>query len=141
MSRICGYRCEHNKSGICQISVCDKKSNISDKTEVQTFTRHTDPTITELQQENKQLKKAYDKEKYLTDKLTKQLTDEYKNTEIQYKLKNEYKNIIDELEKWLKGYWELLSGMPDIQEQAQMDILHEVSDKIKELKGNNNGKN
>lgn len=95
----------------------------------------------ELQQENKQLKKAYDKEKYLTDKLTKQLTDEYKNTEIQYKLKNEYKNIIDELEKWLKGYWELLSGMPDIQEQAQMDILHEVSDKIKELKGNNNGKN
>lgn len=56
MSRICGYRCEHNKSGICQISVCDKKSNISDKTEVQTFTRYIDPTITELQQENKQLK-------------------------------------------------------------------------------------
>lgn len=57
MSRICGYRCEHNKSGICQISVCDKKSNISDKTEVQTFTRYIDPTITELQQENKQLQK------------------------------------------------------------------------------------
>ncbi len=56
MSRICGYRCEHNKSGVCQISVCDKKSNISDKTEVQTFTRYIDPTITELQQENKQLK-------------------------------------------------------------------------------------
>ena len=56
MSRICGYSCEHNKSGICQISVCDKKSNISDKTEVQTFTRYIDPTITELQQENKQLK-------------------------------------------------------------------------------------
>lgn len=56
MSRICGYRCEHNKSGICQISVCDKKSNISVKTEVQTFTRYIDPTITELQQENKQLK-------------------------------------------------------------------------------------
>lgn len=49
---------------------------------------------------------------------------------------NQLKHIIDELEKWLKGYWELLSGMPDIQEQAQMDILHEVSDKIKELKGN-----
>lgn len=56
MSRICGYSCEHNKSGICQISVCDKKSNISDKTEVQTFTRYIDPTITELQQENEQLK-------------------------------------------------------------------------------------
>lgn len=58
MSRICGYRCEHNKSGICQISVCDKKSNISDKTEVQTFTRYIDPTITELQQENKKLNGA-----------------------------------------------------------------------------------
>lgn len=53
MSKICGYSCEHNKSGVCQISVCDKKSNISDKTEVQTFTRYIDPTITELQQENK----------------------------------------------------------------------------------------
>ena len=61
MSRICGYRCEHNKSGVCQISVCDKKSNISDKTEVQTFTRYIDPTITELQQENKQLKDNWNK--------------------------------------------------------------------------------
>ena len=61
MSRICGYRCEHNKSGICQISVCDKKSNISDKTETQTFTRYIDPTITELQQENKQLKDNWNK--------------------------------------------------------------------------------
>ena len=61
MSRICGYRCEHNKSGVCQISVCDKKSNISDKTEVQTFTRYIDPTITELQQENKQLKYNWNK--------------------------------------------------------------------------------
>lgn len=60
MSRICGYRCEHNKSGICQISVCDKKSNISDKTEVQTFTRYIDPTITELQQENRKQKEIID---------------------------------------------------------------------------------
>nr|DAO32451.1 MAG TPA: hypothetical protein [Caudoviricetes sp.] len=55
MSKICGYSCEHNKSGVCQISVCDKKSYMSDKTEVQTPTRYTD-TTTELQQENKQLK-------------------------------------------------------------------------------------
>lgn len=55
MSKICGYSCEHNKSGVCQISVCDKKSYMSDKTEVQTPTRYTD-TTTELQQENQQLK-------------------------------------------------------------------------------------
>ena len=59
MSKICGYSCEHNKSGVCQISVCDKKSYMSDKTEVQTFTRYIDPTITELQQENKQLKENW----------------------------------------------------------------------------------
>ncbi len=56
MSKICGYTCEHNKSGVCQITGCSKKSNISDKTETQTFTRYIDPVITELQEENKQLK-------------------------------------------------------------------------------------
>ncbi len=58
MSKICGYSCEHNKSGVCQISICSKKSNMKDKTEVQTFTRYIDPTITELQQENKKLNGA-----------------------------------------------------------------------------------
>lgn len=119
---------------------CENMEQLFDKYYLPLLDKHYSKTY-KLQQEKQQLKEAYDKEKYLADKLTKQLTDEYKNTEIQYKLKNEYKNIIDELERWLKGYWELLSGMPDIQEQAQMDILHEVSDKIKELKGNNNGEN
>lgn len=61
MSRICGYRCEHNKSGICQISVCDKKSNMQASYE----TSITNPKkqlefykqlSEQLQQENKQLK-------------------------------------------------------------------------------------
>lgn len=60
MSKICGYSCEHNKSGVCQISGCDKKSIMSDKTEVQMFTRYIDPTITKLEQENKQLKEKLD---------------------------------------------------------------------------------
>lgn len=54
MSKICGYSCEHNKSGVCQISVCDK-------TEVQTFTRYIDPTITKLQQENQKYKEVINK--------------------------------------------------------------------------------
>lgn len=33
MNKICGYSCEHNKGGVCQISVCDKKLIVSDKTE------------------------------------------------------------------------------------------------------------
>lgn len=66
MSKICGYSCEHNKSGVCQISVCDKKSIISDKTEVQTLrldeldytivpNSDIKPLLDKLQQENKKL--------------------------------------------------------------------------------------
>ena len=66
MSKICGYSCEHNKSGVCQISVCGKKSIISDKTEVQTLrldeldytivpNSDIKPLLDKLQQENKKL--------------------------------------------------------------------------------------
>ena len=71
MNKICGYSCEHNKSGVCQISVCDKKSIISDKTEVQTLrldkldytiipNSDIKPLLDRLQQENKQLKEKLD---------------------------------------------------------------------------------
>ncbi len=58
MSEICGYSCEHNKNGICQISVCSKKSNMKDKTETELFreTWYEISQIRQLQQENKQLK-------------------------------------------------------------------------------------
>lgn len=55
MNKICGYSCEHNKGGVCQITVCDKKLIMSDKTEVQMPIRYIDTAVTELQQ-NKQLK-------------------------------------------------------------------------------------
>lgn len=34
MNKICGYSCEHNKGGVCQIPVCDKKLIMSDKIEL-----------------------------------------------------------------------------------------------------------
>lgn len=34
MNKICGYSCEHNKGGVCQIPVCDKKLIMSDKTKL-----------------------------------------------------------------------------------------------------------
>lgn len=66
MSKICGYSCKHNKSGVCQISVCDKKTIMSDKTEVQTLrldeldytivpNSDIKPLLDKLQQENKKL--------------------------------------------------------------------------------------
>lgn len=59
MSKICGYSCEHNKSGVCQITGCSKKSYMSDKTETELFreTWYDINQIRQLQQENKQLKK------------------------------------------------------------------------------------
>lgn len=63
MNKICGYSCEHNKNGICQISVCSKKSNMKDKTETELFreTWYEIGQIRQLQQENKQLKEKINK--------------------------------------------------------------------------------
>ena len=63
MSKICGYNCEHNKSGVCQITGCSKKSYMSDKTETELFreTWYDINQIRQLQQENKQLKEKIKK--------------------------------------------------------------------------------
>lgn len=69
MSKICGYSCEHNKSGVCQISVCDKKLYMLDKTETESFreTWYDINQIRQLYQENKQLKYNWNNLKeYLT---------------------------------------------------------------------------
>lgn len=61
MSKICGYSCEHNKGGVCQISVCDKKSNMqasceasitNPKKQLEFYKQLSE----QLQQENKKLK-------------------------------------------------------------------------------------
>lgn len=41
--------------------------------------------------------------------------------------------IIDKLKTWLKHYIKLMNTNPDVIETGQIDILHEVLDKIKEL--------
>lgn len=59
MNKICGYSCEHNKSGVCQISICDKKTYMSDKTEIKHLSQSyydLHEKYYKLQQENKQLK-------------------------------------------------------------------------------------
>jgi hypothetical protein len=63
MSKICGYSCEHNKSGVCQITGCSKKSYMSDKTETELFreTWYDINQIRQLQQENEYLKEIIKK--------------------------------------------------------------------------------
>lgn len=59
MSKICGYSCEHNKSGVCQISGCDKKSIILDYTIVPNS--DIKPLLDKLEKENKILRETIDK--------------------------------------------------------------------------------
>lgn len=64
MSKICGYSCEHNKSGVCQISVCDKRLIISDKTEIKHLSQSyydLHEKYYKLQQENQKYKEIIDK--------------------------------------------------------------------------------
>lgn len=57
MNEICGYSCEHNKGGVCQITNCDKKIMMTTTTEPQVLTRWQDPTIDDLIKENLELKR------------------------------------------------------------------------------------
>ena len=120
---------------------CENMEQLFDKYYLPLLDKHYSKTY-KLQQEKQQLKEAYDKEKYLTDKLTKQLTDEYKNTETQYKLKNAYKNIIDELEQWLE---EMLNELKqnDVYDRTSYEMGQIIATeciiaKIEELKGSDN---
>ena len=67
MSKICGYSCEHNKSGVCQISVCDKrgvrmsKILIYSQEDLDLILELEKQENEELQQENKQLKEKLSK--------------------------------------------------------------------------------
>ena len=66
MNKICGYSCEHNKGGVCQITMCDKKIVMTtttnepfekrfnvkyDEQGVEKFTCWLDPTIEEYKKE------------------------------------------------------------------------------------------
>ena len=53
MNKICGYNCEHNKGGICQITACDKHIYLNTSTTIkpEVLTRWQDPTIEEYKKE------------------------------------------------------------------------------------------
>lgn len=57
MNKICGYSCEHNKGGICQITTCDKHIylNTSTTTKPEIFTRWQDPVIENQNEKIKEL--------------------------------------------------------------------------------------
>lgn len=97
MNKICGYSCEYNKGGICQITYCDKIGNMTTTTQgLEVLTRWQDPTIEEykkeiqkLKEENNDLRKLYQRTYYV-----EPIIDYHE----EYKKLN---NIIEELEKYL----------------------------------------
>lgn len=67
MSKICGYSCKHNKSGVCQISGCDKKSIILGYAIVPNSDIKS--LLYKLQQENKILKENAEHNNKVVDKV------------------------------------------------------------------------
>lgn len=116
MIKICGYSCKHNKSGVCQISVCDKTTIMSDKTEVQTL-RYDEldytivpnsdikPLLDKLQQENKILKENAENNDKVVDKV---------NWENQL-LKKENRELKTQIEEYQKALDETMSEKIDIE--------------------------
>lgn len=135
MSKICGYSCEHNKSGVCQITGCRKKSYISDKTETELFreTWYDINQIRQLQQENKQLKEII-KENTI---LVKDEYGDYQECNIKplemkqkyEKLKNNW-NKLKEIAKSQSGF----KKRADLKGGLWFEI-DELLDKMQELEG------
>lgn len=48
-------------------------------------------------------------------------------------------NSWSELKNWLDNYRELLLYKPDVEENAQIDLLEEILEKMKEIEEKNNG--
>lgn len=97
----------------------------------------------ELKKENQELKKQleetktnYEQEKYIVDKQTRQLTDEYKNTEHQTnkveELKNQQKEFIEYLEKEKER---CLTFYSSTQCMYAYDVFKDVLSKYKKIIG------
>ena len=75
-------------------------------------------------QEIERLKEEFEKEKYLVDKYTRQLTDEYKNTEYQCKEKERLNNIIKEVREYIEKY--INRDFFDLENSGEVTIRIEV---------------
>lgn len=101
MNKICGYNCEHNKGGQCQITYCDKIGEITTTTQWLSGGRQQGKTyqlIKDQQKEIERLKSNYEKIYNENCKLREQhnITDISLLDE-----NNRLNNIINELEKTL----------------------------------------
>ena len=74
------------------------------------------------------------------DRLNNDIKTLLKENEAKEKVIKKQDYVINELEKYIRNYINLMVNNPDIIEQGQLDILYEVLDKLKELKENRDEK-
>jgi hypothetical protein len=118
MNKICGYSCEHNKGGVCQIPVCDKKLIMSDKTEVQMPTRYIDAAITEFQQ-NKQLQERIKHLDEVNCKLRRKIgrLENNWNKLRKYLIKEQARIVLENTDEDEFVYTDLLNKMKEIKQE------------------------
>ena len=122
MNKICGYSCEHNKSGVCQISICDKKTYMLDKTEIKHLSQSyydLHEKYYKLQQENKKLNGVVQ----TYDILLKSNVEENKQ------LKDNWNKLKEYIEKDYGFYDKLIA--PEY--GCAMGALSRIKDKMQEL--------
>ena len=136
MNKICGYNCEHNKSGVCQISVCDKRLIISDKTEIKHLSQSyydLHEKYYKLQKENKILKQNAENNNKVVDKITYTIKPSFTTRKLK-QLQKENKQLKDNWNK-LK---EIVKSQSGFKKRADLKgglwfEIDELLDKMQEL--------
>jgi len=96
MNKICGYNCEHNKGGVCQIIYCNKIGKMTTTTqEPELLTRWIDPTIEEKDNEIEKLNNIIYIKTNRIQQLMKRLSKRQEKVD-------RLNNIIDEIRKIVK---------------------------------------
>ena len=109
MNKICGYTCEHNKGGVCQITMCDKQ-----------------PYITTTTKQLEHCKIFFGGRGHSK---TKQII-ESQQQEIE-----RLNNIINEIEKFMDEDYEYYKKYGSAEQGHAMGQISRFRNKMKELKG------
>lgn len=126
MNKICGYSCEHNKGGVCQITMCDKQIYITTKTDEPLQKQLEKYTKYKIQKdENFELRKIHELQQEL------QRKDNIINELKQNKRDYERENILEMKLHILDNNWSELKEWLD--KRSELTNMGIVLDKMKEI--------
>lgn len=152
MNKICGYNCEHNKGGICQLTYCNKigkmtTSTTNDNREITIYKGSVDTSTGKIILNDIEITdtESWNKAIYIVDEKDKEIERlnaiiDIKTNRIQQLMKrlskrqekvDELNNIIEELEKYLERQQKLY-GIN--QQRFSWGVCGEALEYLKELK-------